>query len=260
MRTYNTTDSFNTQRAMIQQVYRYYEGLHRRTPNVQRWGGLAKRAGCPVYAGLSDSQWSKEGSLVALLVPMGAAAPSNVIPTMDFFQNVLIQGGHNIFTDLAWQCRAFERGGYYALKYVSDKGLASGSIKALELNPWLKITKGEADKNTTLIIAGTRELTVREQDDIIQPAWNRIYALPSSVVDSLFSWLAQNPLPGQPSFSTSQPGQSITVAVERWPWIENDILPPWGAMAESSRNSLVNDPLLNAAAPYTFWPHFPIKP
>ena len=252
MSTYNTTDSFNTQRAKIQQVYRYYEGLHRRTPNVQRWGGLAKRAGCPVYAGLSDAQWGKEGSYAAILIGGGIGAV-----TLDFFQNVLIHGGHNIFNDLAWQCRAYERGGYYALKHVKDKSLDGGSIKGLELDPWLAINKGEVENNTASILLGTRALTEREQEFIVQPAWDRIKTLPTTTVDTLFSWLAENPLPGQPSFSTSQPGKNIVLYAERWPWIENDILPPWGGMAEGARNSIVNDPLVNAAAPYAW---LPVKP
>jgi hypothetical protein len=257
MSTYNTADSFNAQRAKIQQVYRYYEGLHRRTPNVQRWGGLAKRAGCPVYAGLSDTQWAKEGSVAALLLPIFAAAPSNVIPTMDFFQNVLVHGGHNIFNDLAWQCRAYERGGYYALKYVKDKGLDAGSLRDVDLDPWLSINKGEVENNLASILFGTLELTRREQRVVVQPAWDRILALPTSKVDTLFSWLAENPLPGRPSFKTSQPGKNIVIYAERWRWIENDILPPWGGMAEGARNTLVNDPLVNAAAPYAW---LPVKP
>lgn len=252
MGTYNTTDSFNAQKAKIQQVYRYYEGLHRRTPNVQRWGGLAKQAGCPVYAGLSDAQWGKEGSYAAILIGGGIGAV-----TLDFFQNVLIHGGHNIFNDLAWQCRAYERSGYYALKHVKDKSLDSGSLKALELDPWLAINKGEVENNVTSVLLGTDRLTRREQEFIVQPAWDRILALPTSTVDTLFSWLAENPLPGRPSFKTSQPGKNIVIYAERWPWIENDILPPWGGMAEGARNTLVNDPLVNAAAPYAW---LPVKP
>jgi hypothetical protein len=47
------------------------------------------------------------------------------------------------------------------------------------------------------------------------------------------------------------------IYAERWPWIENDILPPWGGLAEGARNGIVNDPLVNAAAPYAW---LPVKP
>lgn len=60
------------------------------------------------------------------------------------------------------------------------------------------------------------------------PAWNRIAELPTANVDELFSWLSDNPLPGEAGFSAAHPGKNIVLFDERWPWVESNMLPPWG--------------------------------
>jgi hypothetical protein len=228
------------QKKQIQQVYRYYEGLHRRSPNIQLWSGLAKRAGCIVYAGLSDAE----------MLPTALGA---------FPQSVLIHGGHNIFNDLAWQFRAYERSGFYALKHVSDGQLDAGAIRELELEPWELIARGEAASNIALINEGTRRLAKREQKYILQPAFDRVIDAPTGMLDWLFSLLAKHPIPGGVKFSTKYPDGKITHFDDRWRWVEHDMLPQWGAMHETERNRLVNDPLVDAANPYSiFYPHFPV--
>jgi len=77
---------------------------------------------------------------------------------------VLIHGGHNIFNDLAWQFRAYERSGFYALKHVSDNKLDDGAMQDLELEPWKLITLGEAADDTALINEGTRRLAERRTE------------------------------------------------------------------------------------------------
>jgi hypothetical protein len=222
------------QKKQIQQVYRYYEGLHRRSPNIQLWPGLAKRAGCPVYAGLSDAER---------------------LPRLfgGFPQSVLIHGGHNIFNDLAWQFRAYERSGFYALKHVSDSQLDVGAIRELELEPWELIARGEAAENITSINTGTRLLARREQQHILQPAFDRVIDAPTGMLDWLFSLLSKHPIPGQVGFSTRYPDGIITHFDDRWRWVEHDMLPQWGAMHETERNRLVNDPLVSAASLYALF-------
>ena len=228
------------QKKQIQQVYRYYEGLHRRSPNIQLWSGLAKRAGCIVYAGLSDAE----------MFPTALGA---------FPQSVLVHGGHNIFNDLAWQFRAYERSGFYALKHVSDKKLEDGAMRDLELEPWELIARGEAADNIALINEGTRRLAQREQKHILQPAFDRIIAVPTGLYDWALSGLSKHPIPDGVKFSEKYPDGIITHFVDRWRWVENDMLPQWGAMHETERNRLVNDPLVNAANPFSiFYPPFPV--
>ena len=221
------------QKRQIQQVYRYYEGLHRRSPKVQLWSGLAKRAGCPVYAGLSAAEFYGE--------ILGG-----------FSKSVLIHGGHNIFNDLAWQFRAYERSGFYALKHVSDSKLDDGAIKRVELEPWKLITLGEAASNIALINTGTRLLARREQQHILQPAFDRVIDAPTGILDWFYSWHSENPIdPDGVGFSKKYPDGIITHFDDRWRWVENDILPQWQAMDETERNRLVNVPLVDAADPYT---------
>jgi hypothetical protein len=220
-----------------QQVYRYYEGLHRRSPKVQLWSGLAKRAGCPVYAGLSAAEFYGE--------ILGG-----------FSKSVLIHGGHNIFNDLAWQFRAYERSGFYALKHVSDNKLDDGAMQDLELEPWKLITLGEAADDTALINEGTRRLAEREQKYILQPAFNRVIdSIIGGGLDWFYSWHSENPIdPDGVGFSKKYPKGKITNFDDRWRWVENDILPQWQAMDETERNRLVNVPLVDAADPYTIHP------
>jgi hypothetical protein len=237
------------QKKQIQQVYRYYEGLHHRSPNIQLWSGLAKRAGCVVYAGLSDAEYTQH----EVLVPLGPLGP--VAQSVRFFsQSVLIHGGHNIFNDLAWQFRAYERSGFYALKHVSDKKLEDGAMQKLELEPWELIARGEAASNIALINEGTRRLAKREQEYILQPAFDRVIAEPTGLLDWLFSQLSEHPIPGGVKFSTKYPDGIITHFKDRWLWVENDMLPQWGAMHVADRNRLVNVPLVDAAKPYAVFP------
>jgi hypothetical protein len=231
----------------VQQVYRFYEGLHHRTPEVQRWGGLAKRAGCAVYGGFSDMQrWLDQPFSI------GDGADTGVIW---FLQSVLVEGGYSIYHDLAWQSRAYERGGYYALEFTRLKNLDGGVgyIKDIELEPWLKIARGDLGGDTSKILDGVFELTNREQRFIVQPAWNRIDAATTfGVLEWALAALSKNPLPAEADFDTVYPDNNIVKFDERWPWVINHMLPQWGSMSEADRNALVGIPLVTAAQHYSY--------
>jgi hypothetical protein len=80
-------------------------------------------------------------------------------------------------------------------------------------------------------------------------------------LETLLSILTKNPIPTEPAFRSVFPGKNVAVFAERWPWVTNYMLPPWGAMNEPARNVLVDDPLVNAAAHYSLLaPLFPILP
>jgi hypothetical protein len=157
------------------------------------------------------------------------------------------------------QFRAYERSGFYALKHVSDKKLEDGAMRDLELEPWELIARGEAAKDIALINKGTRLLAEREQKYILQPAFNRVtdVAIIGGMLDWLFSQLSKHPIPGGVKFSEKYPDGVITHFYDRWRWVENDMLPQWGAMHEADRNRLVDVPLVDAANPYSIFP-FPV--
>jgi hypothetical protein len=172
-----------------------------------------------------------------------------------FLQSVLVEGGYSIYHDLAWQSRAYERGGYYALEFTRLKNLDGGVgyIKDIELEPWLKIARGDLGGDTSKILDGVFELTNREQRFIVQPAWNRIDAATTlGVLEWALAALSKNPLPAEADFDTVYPDNNIVKFDERWPWVINHMLPQWGSMSEADRNALVGIPLVTAAQHYSY--------
>jgi hypothetical protein len=104
-------------------------------------------------------------------------------------------------------------------------------------------------------------MTNREQEFVVQRAWNRILTDNTPLLETILSVLTKNPLPTEPRFRDVFPGKNIAAFDDRWPWVINYMLPPWGAMTESDRSALVDDPLVNAAAPYSLLtPLIPIIP
>ncbi|HEY3762621.1 MAG TPA: hypothetical protein VGN23_12820 [Verrucomicrobiae bacterium] len=59
---YLANNGFMANRQNIQAVYAFYQKLFTERPTEFYWAGLAKLAGAPVYAGLSDAEFAKEGS------------------------------------------------------------------------------------------------------------------------------------------------------------------------------------------------------
>lgn len=54
---------------------------------------------------------------------------------------------------------------------------------------------------------------------------------------------AVSPIPGGKRFVDVVPGGDLTVFVDRWRWIEKDMLPKWLAMNPEDRAAAVSNPI-----------------
>jgi len=161
---------FMTNKAYIQNVYSYYEYLYLQKPDLLLWPGLAKMAGGPVYGAMVDAEHYR-GPVPSWWDPAQiiAAAARNAVA--DYFQTTLMTGNYDIFDDLGWQFRAYESSGIWALRYVDDKKLGGPAIRTFEIGPWNQLWQGEYSSSATLVTTANFNLTRREQEHIVQPAW-----------------------------------------------------------------------------------------
>lgn len=73
-------------------VYKHYEKIYMAGPEEYLWAGLAKLAGAPVYAGLSDAQWGRLGEYVMppLMVGVSGAVLKDI-------QTILVKANIDIY-------------------------------------------------------------------------------------------------------------------------------------------------------------------
>lgn len=194
MNNYVVANGFMANRLYIQCVYGYYQELFDEKPNLFYWAGLAKLAGAPVYAGLSDMQWAQVSS--PALTAFNILIPALTIPECSYFQAALIDGNNDIYSDLAWQFRAYQASGIWALRYTSENGLdqQNGSDRPIDIATWEEIFQGDTQSNSSQTLDGNFKTTQREQQFIVQGAWNEIAADPLGVGATLFSDLAISPI------------------------------------------------------------------
>jgi len=143
---YHAANSFLSNRKYIKAVYSFYQMVYLEQPTEYYWAGLAKLAGAPVYAGLSDAQ------NVGLLTG---------------FQQAIMQMNINILNDLAWQFEAYRKGGLQALEviYAVDKSALDDNA----ITAWRDIDQGIQQNDSSLILLGNQNLLKREQQQVLPP-------------------------------------------------------------------------------------------
>jgi hypothetical protein len=244
---------FITNKAYIQNVYAYYEYLYLQKPDLFLWAGLAKMAGGPVYGGMVDAEYLRTGSFVGV----GAAVLGSA--TADFFQETLIKGNYDIFDDLAWQFRAYETSGIWALRHVDDKRVGEPAIRTFEIGPWNQMWKGEYSSSAEFVRTANINLTRREQEHIVQPAWTIFSTQGVIGLEPLLGVLALSPLKdtveGADSF-TSAVGitADITAFSDRWKWINDPfdgIWLDWTGLSTQARTGMVTIPLRTRAGSFS---------
>jgi len=233
---------FMTKKAYIQEVYAYYEYLYLQKPHLFLWAGLAKMAGGPAYAAMNDAEHGRTASYVG-----GVAGPLVGQVTADFFQINLMRGNYDIFNDLAWQFRAYQASGIWALRHVKAKALDSPG-RPIVLSPWNDMWQGDYSGSAALVRSANLSLTDREQRFIVQDAWNDFAVVPG--IEHLLGPLAQSPLkvavPGADSFSSVVGTGDITSFPDRWRWVThstNGIWQDWTGLSTTARTGMVTIPL-----------------
>lgn len=234
------TNEFTTNIPYLKAVYGYYEQLFVLYPDQFVWAGMAKMAGAPVYAGLSDAQVGRTaggilGPLFEVLTNLGVTAK------IKEFQTQLMTGNKLIFEDLGWQHRAYVASSIWALEYVNKKDTTSGNeLRKVAIADWHRIDEGiQSDQPLTEeIVAGNKSLLEREQRRIIQDVYDQIKLLQISVeatiagfqfsiplpinYPQLMSAMTRNPIPGGIKFSQFNSNGNIANFDNRWPWIGSD--------------------------------------
>ncbi len=230
---YAVANDFLPNRPYIYSVYEYYAKLHRDEPGKFLWAGLAKQAGAPVYAGLSDAQNGRTGIAIATFGIIDNQ-------TLRTIQDILIDANINIYNDLAYQFVAYRTGGIDSIEYLAQiQNLSPEALIA-----WQKIDEGND------VSGGNQGLLEREQSIILKQTYIDLDDLADGKVSWLFSLLAENPVPGGPDFQAVVPSGNISVFNDRWQWITNTgngMWPLWMGKSETQRLQFSNRVLTSYA-------------
>ncbi|MEO0581107.1 MAG: vWA domain-containing protein [Bacteroidota bacterium] len=193
-----------------------YVDIYNRNPEKFKWAGLAA-----LVSGEVGEQ--VDNPLLALDPGFSSAFIANAIT-----------GNAAVFEDLAWQHLAFQNGGIEEIAkiYCSEQSNPNPAISLDVYRAWLKIASGDAD----LVWEGNRDLLYHEQLNVLQ-------ALLYDPHPIMWSWiegfgLLESPVPGHTNeFDTGR--REIDRFIDRWNWIESDILPAWRAFESNSLNETV---------------------
>lgn len=223
LNNFNPTAEFTSNTKFLKATYGWYEQNFVQSEDKLIWAGMAKMAGAPVYAALSDAQVGR-----ALGPGIGVELTARQL------QRALMKGNKDIFLDLAWQHRAYAASGILALRFVDNNDESVG-LRAVQLTDWILIDKGFWQNSLFKSSLGARELLRREQRFIIESVYSEIVAL---ALDEIISVLAKNPIPnlpplGKPFAEVVQVG-NLAVFDDRWRWIKSDMYPGWTGIGELS--------------------------
>lgn len=234
--------SFASNKEQLFEMYDYYPELFLQNYGVEpadrdevmAWYGLARCTTAEIVGGLAvmEDAYIKAGlglsvgSGVSFSSPIAGAFFSYLMLhsriTFREIQEALYLGAWDIFEDLAWQGRAYRASGIYALEHADSIGAT------FRFDGWLEIDTGRRSGVVADIRSGVVILADREQNVVVQPAFNIIQSIavlptwPISVnADQVFSLLAENPVPGGASFADFRGMnvlKNVAVATDRWDW------------------------------------------
>jgi hypothetical protein len=214
---YLAGNGFLNNRQNIQAVYAFYQKLFTEQPDEFYWAGLAKLAGAPVYAGLSDAQYLKVGAITSgylTLDDLGATIASALLESKaGQFQTNLMGMQIAVYSDLAWQYEAYLKGGLDALNEIN-----AAQPGVFDIGPWQEIDDGIQNDDDAEIQDGNLLLLEREQKTTLVPGYSDLGNLFPGTT-SVMSILAQNPVVGGPSFATLEPSGNIANTDDRWDWV-----------------------------------------
>lgn len=224
-------------------------------PHALDWAGLARLAGSQVIGGLSDSEYGRlaTGTAEWVLDFVPSSLPIDVsdwaLADVHALQQALFMGGRDIFRSVGWQHHAYRSSGFWAISHVAT----TGDQDAVALRPnWIDLHKGVLSHNKTLIESAAKEITRREQNEIIVPTWAVISSLGAAFVDDIFTVVAKNPCtPHGLDFTDLYPyslgSPSLSNTANRWTWIDSatpgGILATWNAHPLADRLVLVATPM-----------------
>ncbi len=240
-------DSFQWHKGRVAAIYDYYGQLFEQRPEEFDWMGAARMVGGSVYGGLSDL--FKSGAHIISRKVMG--------------------GQILIYRDLAWQHRAYQASGIWALRWVDQNDPASVNAiagqSALELEVWEDYDNAIYTGAFDHVAEATRNLVRREQEEVIEPMWAELRTGHPLFVAAA-PGKARNPVDfGSPTFLQVVPEGNIDLYLDRdrfafgWAGNPNGVFPVWWGTVQHSggasfgppdRLSLVRVPLRDRATLY----------
>jgi hypothetical protein len=268
---YKASSGFLANRNNLLAVFNFYGKLFAEQPDEFYWAGLAKLVGAPVYAGLSDAEYAKAGTLgvgtVSGSLITEILTTSYLIPKMNQFQQIMLQMNIDIMNDLTWQFEAYEKGGLDALEKIDA---ADVTHTIVDIDSWEEIDDGIQNNDVSEIQDGNQLLAFREQNATVKQDYQDLQnLLPNTGIFSfsytntvgfIVSYLGQNPIIGGPNFWNFEPtGADLTVFDYRWDWttrtgtgINQGIIPLWLSLSDSARSSDVQQPIKTRAQQFSY--------
>lgn len=245
----------------IQAVYTYYGNLFLDHPYLQ-WAGMANMIGPSFAAGFFDLALFRRIA-EALAGRPGVPVDLSVLADISdeelrFFETTFLTMQRNIFFDQAMMHEAYLAGGVEAIEELRRAGL----IDAGTLRAWEQIDEGRRTGDQSLIERGNERLLQREQRDIIDEHYLRMYDRPvtgpaftylmtavgepsipgaQSFADYRPLWVTietpgperipfvnwDNPLQGEIHIRTPLPDGNLALYEDRWTFIQEDTLPAY---------------------------------
>ena len=246
---------------IIKRVYTYYGNLFVDHPYLL-WAGMANMVGPSFAAGFFDLGLFRRVAQVLSGkpgVPFDMSAIANISDhELRFFETTFLRMQRDIFYDQAMMHEAYLDGGLVSIEELR----AAGLIDSRTAQAWAQIDEGRRTDNTCLLQSGNALLLRREQEDIIQDNYQRMYDRPvtgpaftylmtalgepsvpeaRSFADWRPLWVSvetpgpenipfvgwDNPLQGEVKVRTPLPDGNIAHFTDRWELISEDTLPAY---------------------------------
>jgi len=246
---------------IILKVYTYYGNLFLQNPYMQ-WAGMANMIGPSFAAGFFDLDLFRR--LARALadkpgMPYDFRALANASDQeLKFFETTFLTMQKDIFFDQAMMHEAYLAGGMGSIRELQEAGLIDPRTE----QAWGRIDDGRRTGNPALIAQGNQMLLYREQHDVIQGNYQRMYDRPltgpaftyvmtaigepsipgaKGFADHKPLWVTietpgperipftpfDNPLQGEVKIKTPLPDGNIAHFEDRWNYIAEDTLPAY---------------------------------
>jgi hypothetical protein len=254
---------------IIKSVYTYYGNLFLQHPYMQ-WAGMANMVGPSFAAGFFDMAMFRRLAQ-ALAGKPGVPADMSLLASasdqeLKFFETTFLRMQKDIFFDQAMMHEAYLGGGMASIRELQEAGLIDPRTE----QAWGQIDEGRRTGNNSLIKAGNTALLYREQHDVIQDNYQKMYdrpltgpaftyvmtaigepSIPGAKTFAEYNplWVSietpgpdripftpwDNPLQGEVKIKTPLPDGNLAHFQDRWDYVSNDTLPAY-------QDLVANDP------------------
>ena len=260
-------------RRTVEAVYGYYGRLFIEHPYLQ-WAGLAAMIGPAFYAGFRDLGVLPDAVRGAVIAALGRASrrlAGRAAGDLGFYETTFLAMQKKIFEDQAAMHEAYLAGGVAQI----EEFYRARIIDAATLEAWRQIDAGRRDPAADTVADGNRTLLFREQHDIIDRYYARMFAYrwPLGRTFTYLLTLAGTPsVPRARSFPQRYPlrvdarlppiaisartplaGGNIALFADRWKLIDTDTLPAYLAFIRDhpdKARALVATPLSQRVTGY----------